>query len=90
MEEWIDYLEDVANRKITVDGLSEGMTLSPAEREALLAVFPTQHEILSFAQAGKNIHKSGKTITSQFGYIYTKFGVEPATPQELARRIRIG
>ena len=81
--EWTDYLRNITNRKITVDGLLGENSLSPQECKALLSVFPTQYDILSFVKAGKSIHKSGKTLTTQFQSIYYKFTIEPATPKQV-------
>jgi hypothetical protein len=88
--EWIDYLGGIANRKIVVNGLQGDKLLSPAEKDALLAVFPTQYESLSFVQAGKTIHKDKKTLTTQFQSIYNKFTINPPTLEELAKLLRIG
>jgi HEAT repeat protein len=88
--EWIDYLRAVADRKEPVDELHGDKPLSEGERNAFLAVFSTQYKILSFVEAGNAIHRSGKTLTTQFQSIYNKFTIEPATPEELAKRLRIG
>ncbi len=95
--EWIDYLNAVAYRKEPVDGIDGDKPLSKEEKNALLVVLPTQYEILTFSQAEQTlrqaeqpIEKSRKTLSTQFQSIYNKFIIEPATPQELAKRLRIG
>jgi tetratricopeptide (TPR) repeat protein len=88
---WNEYLRDVANRKEPVEGLQGERPLSKGEQAALLLVFPTQYEILTFSQAGAPpIFRNRKTLATQFQSIYNKFTIEPATPQELAKRLRIG
>jgi hypothetical protein len=88
--DWITYLENVAAQKEHVDGLVEDKKISPGELKALLAVFPTPYEILSFVEASEIIFKSRSTLLTQFVSIYTKFRIEPGNTKELGKRLKMG
>jgi hypothetical protein len=88
--EWNTYLQSVAKGKISVNDLLTNESLSTEEFNALFAVFPTEHDDLSFSKASKKLNKVSSTLKTQFDSIYKKFGIEPPDKKELSKRLKIG